>query len=133
MTSPLNRISTKAVLAALPAGLSRRFRPDQARDLDATLELRVGGTPFTIRVQGGRCAVTRGAAADAGAWIAVSAGDVVRLLTGDVTWPRLLGARRLELGGDPYLALRFPGMFGLTSPPPSRPSTTAPAAAAAAP
>ncbi len=38
---------------------------------------------------------------------------MVRLVTGDAGWPELLAERRLELSGDPFLALRFPSLFGL--------------------
>ena len=115
MTATVTRISNGVVLAALPAGLTRRFRPDVAGDLDATIALRVGEATYAIRVRDGRCKVTRGDAPEAGATLSVSPGDAVRLLTGDADWPALLGARRMQISGDPFLALRFPGLFGLTA------------------
>jgi hypothetical protein len=109
--------SNRAVVAALPAGIGRRFDPAAAGDLDATLELRLGTARFAVRVAGGRCTVERRPAPEAGAYVAISPGDLVRLVTGTVPWPVLLASRRLELGGDPFLALRFPGLFGFSEPP----------------
>jgi len=35
------------------------------------------------------------------------------MVSGEVGWPQLVSAKRLVLWGDPYLALRFPLLFGL--------------------
>lgn len=113
--SAIRSISNRALLAAVPAGMMRRFDPNAAGKLDATLELRTGGARFAIRVTDGRCTVTRGQAPEAGAYVALSPGDIARLVTGGARWPALLASKRLELGGDPFLALRFPSLFGFSS------------------
>jgi hypothetical protein len=113
--SAIHSVSNRALLAAVPAGMMRRFDPGAAGNLDATLELRSGGTRFAIRVTDGRCSVTRRRAPEAGAYVALSPGDIARLITGGVRWPVLLASERLELGGDPFLALRFPSLFGFSS------------------
>jgi hypothetical protein len=112
----IRAVSNRAVLAALPVGIERRFDEQAAGELDATLELRVGGRRFAVRVADRRCTVERGAAPEAGAYVAISPGDIARLVTGTVAWPVLLAGGRLELGGDPFLALRFPALFGFTAP-----------------
>ena len=92
---------------------------DQAHDLDATFELRVrdprGAEPdrFELRVLEGRCQVRSGAARDPGAVATLGADDMIRLASGAVGWPALLANGRLELSGDPFLALRFPMLFRL--------------------
>ena len=110
-----HRLLVKAVGVAIP----RRFDPDQAHDLDATFELRVrdprGAEParFELRVLEGRCQVRSGAARDPGAVATLGADDMIRLASGAVGWPALLANGRLELSGDPFLALRVPMLFRL--------------------
>jgi hypothetical protein len=109
----------RVILRALPLALQQRFAPDTARGLDACFELRVrdpaGGEPtrFELRVAGSALTVKPGAAGSAGASVQVGADDMIRLVSGAVGWPDLLAAGRLELFGDPFLALRFPQLFRL--------------------
>jgi hypothetical protein len=111
-------LSRRAILRTVPLGLERRFDPVAAGDLDAVLELRVtdaGGTRgarFAIVVASGRCDVQRRPAPEAGAQVAIPALDAVALLAGRMPWPALLAAGRLTLTGEPFLALRFPTLFG---------------------
>jgi alkyl sulfatase BDS1-like metallo-beta-lactamase superfamily hydrolase len=114
--SVVQATSRGLVLRALPAGMARKFDPVAAGDLDATFEMCVDDERFAVRVAGGQCTVERRAAPEAGATVTISAGDIVRMVTGTVQWPVLLAAKRLELGGDPFLALRFPALFAFTSP-----------------
>ena len=41
------------------------------------------------------------------------ADDLIRLVSGAVGFPQLLASGRLELAGNPFVALRFPGLFRL--------------------
>lgn len=111
----VHTISRRAVLAAIPPGIAMRFVPEAAGALDCTFELRVDECAFALRIRDRRCTVERRSAPDAGAHVTVSAGDVARLVTGTVQWPALLAAGRLELTGDPFLALRFPTLFGFAA------------------
>jgi hypothetical protein len=116
--SVVQTVSTAAVLRALPTGIARRFDPGAAGELDATIELRVADARFAVRVVDRRCSVERRAAPEAGARVTISAGDIARLVTGAAQWPVLLAAKRLELDGDPFLALRFPKLFRFGTPSP---------------
>ena len=109
------RVAEAVVAAALPAAMVRRFDPGAARDLVATFELELSGTRYAVLVERERCRVERRAAPEAGARVRISAGDLVRLASGATEWTTLLGQRRLELGGDPFLALRFPKLFRLAA------------------
>jgi hypothetical protein len=95
------------------------FDRQAARDLTATFAIRVGigrrRRSFGLRVQNGR--LMRAAPSEAAATVTVAARDIVRLATGTVGWPQLLASGRLELAGDPFLALRFPGLFKMPSAP----------------
>jgi hypothetical protein len=109
----------KAILRAIRVAIPIRFDPTQARDLEATFELRVrdpnGGdpVPFSLRVSGGRCEVRQAPAERPGAVAELGADDMIRLASGAIGWPELLSSGRLELSGDPFLALRFPSLFRL--------------------
>jgi hypothetical protein len=109
----------RLIVRAVPLALGRRFDPESARDLEAVLELRVrdpdGGRAdlFQLKVSAGTCAVRPGPAHHPGAAVEVGADDMIRMASGAVGWPELLSSGRLELSGDPFLALRFPTLFRL--------------------
>jgi hypothetical protein len=112
-------VAHQAILQAVRVAIPKRFDPERAQDLDATFELRVrdprGRAParMALRVAGGRCEVSSGPASAAGATATLGADDMIRLVSGAVGWPELLSSGRLELAGDPFLALRFPTLFRL--------------------
>jgi len=100
--------------------MQRLFNPDACKDLDAVFELRIprkdGRTDvLALDVTYGHLEVRPGAAANAGAWVSIGGDDMVRLVSGVEPWPQMLADGRLELGGDPFLALRFPVVFKLPS------------------
>jgi len=107
------------MLRAIERVIPRRLDPESAGALEATFELRVrrpaGDDPdrFAIRISHGRCEVRPGSAPDAQAAATFGADDLVRLVSGGVGWPELLSSGRLEMPGDPFLALRFPTLFRL--------------------
>jgi hypothetical protein len=108
-----------ALVRMIERVLPRLFDPPAAGDLDATFALEIshprGRRPdvLGLTVRDGALTVTRGRPQHAGATVSISAEDMVRLATGDTGWPELLASNRLSLGGDPFLALRFPRMFEL--------------------
>jgi putative sterol carrier protein len=95
------------------------FDREAAQDVNATfaLRVRVARRPvsFGLHIEQGRMRLSRSAPADPGATVTAEARDLLRLVSGSVGWPELLAAGRLELSGDPFLALRFPGLFRLPS------------------
>jgi SCP-2 sterol transfer family len=111
----------KVILLALPLAIAKRFDAASARDLEAVFELRVrdpgGDQParFELAIGGGACEVRARAARDPGAGIELGADDMIRLVSGASGWPELLSGGRLALTGDPFLALRFPGLFRLAA------------------
>jgi hypothetical protein len=108
-----------ALVRTIERVIPRLFDPAAARDLDVAFALEVNhprGRPpdvLGLSVANGRLTVTRGRPDDPGATVSIGADDMVRLATGDVGWPALLAGGRLALSGDPFLALRFPRLFGL--------------------
>jgi hypothetical protein len=116
--SAVDDLSRRAILRAVPFGLEWRFDAAAAGELEAVIELRVTdsdrrrGARFAIVVGGGRCEVRRRPAPESGAQVSIPALDAVRLLAGAEPWPALLADGRLTLSGEPFLALRFPTLFG---------------------
>lgn len=97
------------------------FDPKWAEDLDASFELRVtdpaGGDPdvSTVVVREGRCEVVPRPEPSAPVTVTIGADDIVRMSSGVIGWPQLVSSGRMVLWGDPYLAMRFPLLFGLPS------------------
>ena len=115
----------RLVLEAIFAGMRRRFDPEAAGDLDAVAAFRIepgargGGERYEATIREGRCTVGRGQSAEPQVTFTLSAGDLLRMATGAVEWTDLLGDRRMDLAGDPFVALRILAVFGL-----AKPSTT---------
>ena len=107
----------RLILALLPKAIALRFDPTAAQDLDATLELTIRHpkrpASYALAIAEARCSVRPGRPARAGARASIGAEDLILLAGGAVTWPQLLWSGRFELSGDPFLALRFAGLFRL--------------------
>ena len=103
-------------------GLPVRFDGEAARDLDTVIEVRIraaaaaNGVPpdcYELAIAHGRCRVRHRPSPRAAVTVTVGGADLVRLAARTAAWPQLLGAGRLQLAGDPFLALRFPTLFRL--------------------
>jgi pimeloyl-ACP methyl ester carboxylesterase len=92
--------------------LAERFRPADARDVDAAWVVDIDGhAPYTIHVRGGTCLVSAG----------VPDAPAARLVTDAATWLDIVAGRldgvgafmagRLEVNGDLNLAVRLETMF----------------------
>jgi hypothetical protein len=109
-----------ALVRIIERAIPRLFSAEAAGDLDAVFELEITGRPpayLGLQVKDERLAVRRGRPPNSGASVSIAAADMVRLVTGDTGWPELLSSGRLSLSGDPFLALRFPQLFGLPAHP----------------
>jgi hypothetical protein len=99
------------------------FDPEMAGDLDDHFELHIrnprGGDPdvAAVVVSGGKCQVVLGPYPPARVVVTAGADDIVRMASGEIGWPQLVSAGRMTLWGDPYLALRFPLLFGMPAGP----------------
>ena len=108
-----------ALLLAIYLMIPRLFDPEAAGDLDASFELRIpdphGGDPdvSSVIVAERRCRIVPGPGPTARVAVTAGADDLVRMASGEVGWPQLVSAGRMVLWGDPFLALRFPLLFGL--------------------
>jgi hypothetical protein len=111
------RIVHGLILALLPQAIARRFDAAAAHDLEATLELAIRHhsrpASYALAIAGAHCSVRPGAPPRPQARATIGADDLILLAGGAVTWPQLLSSGRFELTGDPFLALRFAGLFRL--------------------
>jgi hypothetical protein len=111
----------RVMLETLFAGMRRRFDPEAAGDLDTVVEFRIlangkgAAERYQAVISGGQCTITRGGSATPQVTFTMSAADLLRLGTGGASWPQLLGARRVELTGDPFTGLRILGVFGISA------------------
>jgi hypothetical protein len=112
-------IAHRMILRAIPRAIPRRFDPEAAGDLRAVFELRIrdprGGEPalFQLTIADRQVDVRPGPVSDPEATAALGADDMIRLVSGAIGFPELLASGKLELGGNPFLALRFPALFRL--------------------
>ena len=111
------RLMHRMILALLPRAIALRFDPTAAHDLEATLELAIRHdsrpASYALAIADARCRVQPGPPPYAEARASIGADDPILLAGGAVTWPQLLSSGRFELSGDPFLALRFAGLFRL--------------------
>lgn len=117
---PVRRAVLWTIMRVLPTRIDRAA----ARELDAVIEFRIrppggatGAVPdrYELVVDHGRCRVRHRPSERASVTLTLGGSDLVRLATGAASWPQLLGDGRLQLSGDPFLALRFPMLFRLPS------------------
>ena len=108
-----------ALLLSIYILLPILFDPKWAEGVEASFELRIpdpeGDPPdvSTVVVRDGRCRIIPRPDPDARVTVTIGADDIVRMASGAIGWPQLVSAQRMVLWGDPYLALRFPLLFGL--------------------
>jgi len=86
------------------------FRPDVARGLHESYELRLGEIVLGMRVDDGTLAVTSGALADADLVIESGPG-IKELMAGEVTPAEAIAAGTVHLRGDQRLLARFVDLF----------------------
>jgi putative sterol carrier protein len=100
-----------------------QFRPDQARDVDAVIEWQVTGDDggedrWQITISGGSCSVARDGDEDPDVTFRVAPVQLVKLLAGVESGPRLFVFGKLKIRGNLMLAARFQGFFDAPAPPP---------------
>jgi len=107
-------------LAVIFKGMERAFLPERARGFEGevTYQLRGrdGQRAWTVRIEAGRAAVRRGAAAAPAVTLRTSVPDFVRMAAGEAFPPKLLLEGALAIEGDYALAGRLPEMFGAELP-----------------
>jgi pimeloyl-ACP methyl ester carboxylesterase/putative sterol carrier protein len=105
------RIDADDVAASIMR-LAERFRPEEARDLDARFVVRVAGRgAYTIRVRRGRCLVAVGEHPEPDATIDTDPRTWLALVSGRQDGISSFCRNTLEVRGDLNLALRLETLF----------------------
>jgi predicted lipid carrier protein YhbT len=110
----------RMALEALFATMKRRFDPVVAGDFDGVVEFRIlddvrrPAERYQLTIRDGQCTVERNGAAKPDVFFATRLSDLLRVGSGAVGWPELLGSRRIELGGDPFMGLRVLSIFAIS-------------------
>jgi DNA-binding HxlR family transcriptional regulator len=100
---PTGELSVAALMAALEA----TFVPEKAGDLRATYELWLGDERFSVQVERGAIAITRGTARSPDATIETDAATLRAIAFGD----QKLAAASVQMRGDAQLARAFFRLF----------------------
>lgn len=93
-------------------GLAERFRPDDARGLDATFVVEIEGHPaYTIHVRAGRCLVSVGDTGRCESRLRMDARTWLDLVAGRADGIAAFMAGRVSIQGDLNLAVRLETLF----------------------
>ncbi len=98
--------------------MSDHFRADAARDTDAVIRWRIGGSPeggqdeFETVIKDGACAVSRGFEREAArVTFTIDGADFLRLVTGNAAGPTLFMTGKLKIEGDMMFAASAASLF----------------------
>jgi len=98
------------------SNLMTRFRPEAARGLNATYQLRLtgnGGGVWHLVVLNQTCQVFAGAAPRPTTTITLAAADWEPLVSGEIDAFSAILQGRMRIDGDLSLATKLPGLFGM--------------------
>ncbi|NBC87615.1 MAG: sterol-binding protein [Bacteroidetes bacterium] len=102
--------SIPEVIASYPD----RFKPEQAEDTDATVQLNItgeGGGTYQLVIRDGTLDIREGEANDPTLTATVDADDWIRVNNGEVSPMTLLMQGKLKFSGSLPMALKFRSMF----------------------
>ena len=110
-------VGSEPGLRMLFGGMAQRFRPDRAQGFTGAIvyELRsTDGTvkPWTVEIASGAARARPGRADDAAVVLKLGLADWVRIAGRDLDPGRALLTGRMEIEGDPLVAMRLGEMFG---------------------
>ncbi|HEY0604799.1 MAG TPA: winged helix-turn-helix transcriptional regulator [Herpetosiphonaceae bacterium] len=90
------------------------FRPDQARGVDETYELRIDGEVLHVHIQDGTIQVRQGAAPKADAVLTTDIASYLELLAGQIQPDAAIAGGLVRIQGDSEALSRFVRMCGLS-------------------
>jgi len=94
------------------------FDPEQAEELDASYEFRLGEDRFRAEVVEGRLEIERGTADQPDATVEAEAGTLAALVYQDLELDDALGSGEIRIEGDREVVERFLALFPLPGPAP---------------
>ncbi|HXR30346.1 MAG TPA: winged helix-turn-helix transcriptional regulator [Solirubrobacterales bacterium] len=115
--SPIPPSSREIGTDSIVLALGSLFDREAAGDLEASYELRIGAECFGVEIAGGELKLSRGAAADPSATIALpDAPTLAAILTGQLPFDEALAAGAAEIEGGKRVAKRFLRLFPMPEP-----------------
>jgi putative sterol carrier protein len=100
--------------AEIFAALPQTLRPEQVRDLKATLQFELtgeGGGIWSVFINGGQCAVREGSTESPDFVVTMAADDYMAMFRGELNAASAFMAGRLKLQGNPVLAMQLANLF----------------------
>ena len=116
------RLVLRAILQQMP----RRLDRGEARGLHAALDWKITGAPgggidhFQVRIDDGRCRVTRRPKESARATLELDGADFLRLVAGAAEGVELFLTGKLRIEGDLMLTAQLPSLFRIPARPRKR-------------
>jgi len=111
----LKATGAERALDAVFDGMVRAFLPEKAGAQTAVVQYDVtspeGKHSYQLRVEGGRCTVTKGASSPPRVTLALGAPDFLRLVTGKLTGQTAFFQGKLKLTGDMMFAQTIQAWF----------------------
>ncbi|MGF7239589.1 MAG: SCP2 sterol-binding domain-containing protein [Frankia sp.] len=108
-----------AVLDEVFRRMRRQIRPERSPGTDATIHWRIGGRPgggddtYETVIRDGTCTVSSRLTHQPRVTVAMSALTFLKLVTGNVSVPKLFVSRRVKVDGDIGLAVNLASLFDL--------------------
>ncbi len=108
-----------AVLDEVFRGMRRQIRPERTPDTEATIHWRIGGRPgggddtYETVIRDGVCTVSSQLTHRPRVTFAMSALTFLKLVTGNVSVPKLFVSRKVKVDGDIGLAVNLASLFNL--------------------
>jgi putative sterol carrier protein len=94
--------------------MPRRFRPDKASGVNATIQYDIGGDQggtWHAVIKDSTCSVNPGAAASPNLTLTMSAQDWLDMVSGKLSGQMAFMSGKLKLKGDMGLAMKIGGLF----------------------
>lgn len=116
----------RLVLAAILQQMPRRLDRGKARGVHAVVDWRITGAPgggidhFQVRIDDGRCHVTRRPKESARATLELDGADFLRLAAGAADGAALFMTGKLRIEGDLMLTAQLPSLFRIPARPRKR-------------
>lgn len=107
------------ILGEIFRRMPEQLRADRAQGVNAVVEWRILDAPgedpgrWQVEIRDGACTVTRDGDQPRRVAFTLGAVDFIKLVTGNVSGPKLFLLGRLKVDGDLVLGARMPAMFAL--------------------
>jgi len=103
-----------ATPADIFAGICKRFKPDEAGDMNSNVVFDLAGDDggqWTVQINNGACSVEEGAVANPKATVHMSADDYVAMMTGNLNPMMAFMSGKVKVEGDLNTVMKLQQVF----------------------